>query len=152
MKPFLLMIFVLILCGPALASEKPKEKDKADTPKYVDLAPISLPIVVEGRLVNYVFTNIRIHLTKAADSEKTRAKSPYFRDALVRMASRTPFPSAKNYQAIDEAQLISAFLPEASRIAGPGLVKGIEVKSQKPKRFMGLPKTDNVRGGSEIRP
>ncbi len=152
MKTPLLLIFALILCGSAQASEKPKEKDKAETPKYVDLAPVSLPIVVEGRLVNYVFTNIRVNLTKTADSEKMRAKSPYFRDALVRMSSRTPFPSAKDYQSIDEARLISAFLPEASRIAGPGSVKGIEVKSQKPKRYMGLPKTGSVRGGSEIRP
>lgn len=152
MKLAPLLIAALVLAGPAHASGKPKEKEKAEVGQYVDLAPVALPIVANGKLVNYAFTYVRVNLTKAGNPDKLRPKEPYFRDALVRLGSRTPFTGKKDYLSVDEARLIAALYPEAVRIAGPGMVKSIEVQSQTPKKHMGLPRMEGARGNSEIHP
>ena len=72
---------------------------------YVDLAPVPMPIIVNGRLVNYVFVYVRINLATGADTPRWRDKEPYFRDALVRLGHRTPFTWPSDYTRLDEARL-----------------------------------------------
>ena len=139
MKKHLLLILALLFCSPAHGAEKGKEKEKTPRVEFIDLTPVALPIVAEGRLVNYSFTVVRINLTKSADMLKVRAKEPYFRDALVRVGSRTPFTGKKDYLAVDETRVVA-------------VLKNVEVVSQLPKRRMGLPKMTDLRGNSEIRP
>lgn len=114
---------------------------KPATGQYVDLSPVAMPIVVDGRLVNYVFVYLRVNLTPSADALRLRDKEPYFRDALVRMGHRTPFVVRTDYTKLDEARLKAAFLPAAAQIAGPGAVASIEIMpGGGPMRRTGLPK------------
>lgn len=85
MRSLVLGLPLALGAGAALAQSK-------DGGQYVDLSPVPLPIVVNGRLVNYVFVYMRINLTPAADTPHWRDKEPYFRDALVRSrtARRSP--------------------------------------------------------------
>ena len=99
----------------------------AEAGQYVDLAPVALPVVVDGRLVNYVFIDVRINLTGSADLAKLRDKEPYFRDALVRAGHRTPFTRYDNYTRLDEAKLKAALFAAATVIGGPGSIASIEV-------------------------
>ena len=64
-----------------------------------------MPIIVNGRLVNYVFVYVRINLATGADTPRWRDKEPYFRDALVRLGHRTPFTWPSDYTRLDEARL-----------------------------------------------
>lgn len=116
--------------------EASKDKEGA---QFVDLAPVALPIVSRGSLVNYVFVNVRIHLNAGVNVPKLRDKEPYFRDALVRAAHRTPFTDPKDFMAVDAAKLTAAMKREAVAIAGPA-VKSVEVKAQTPKRRIVMPK------------
>lgn len=142
----------LLVAGPALASGKPaKEGEPSEAGQYVDLSSAAMPIVVSGQLVNYVFVSVRILLTNGADASKLRAKAPYFRDALVRAAHRTPFTNPNDYVTVDVPKLQAVMTREATAIAGPGAIKGIVVTSQTPKRRVGLPKPRG-RDGGEIRP
>ena len=126
------------LGGPALAAEKPKTPVAG---QYVDISPIAVPIVVGGRLVNYVFVTVRLNLTPRADAIRLRDKEPYFRDALVRDAHRHPFVDPKNYTRIDEGALKTALMADAQRIIGaPGLVAGVQIMAATPKQVSGLPK------------
>jgi len=61
-----------------------------------------MPIVVDGRLVNYVFVYVRVNLKSGSDVIKIRGKEPFFRDALVRDAHKTPFVLANDWQKVDE--------------------------------------------------
>ena len=126
----------LIATG-ALASEEKKD-EKVGAGQYVDIAPVAMPIVVGGRLVNYVFAYVRINLAPGVDSVKMRQKEPFFRDAIVRAAHRTPFTLASDYTKIDEAKLKAVVTREAVLIAGKA-VKSVVVTSQQPKRRGGLP-------------
>lgn len=130
----------LLAATAARASEGEGEGAKKEAGQYVDLSPIALPVVVDGRLINYVFVSVRLNLTNAADSVKLRAKEPYFRDALVRAGHRTPFTNPRDYTVIDEAKLKAVMLREAQAIGGARYFTSVTVTSQTPKQRSGLPR------------
>jgi hypothetical protein len=114
----------------------------ADAPagQFVDLAPVAMPIVAGGRLVNYVFVYVRINLTSGANLAEWRDREPYFRDALVKLGHRTPFVVPGDYARIDEARLRAALFQAASAITGPGQVASVEIlPGGGPMRRTGLP-------------
>ena len=129
----------VMLAGAAHAAEEKKKKD-GDVGQYVDLSPVALPVVVRGRLINYVFVYVRIQLTSQANAGRWRAKEPYLRDALVRAGHRTPFTRPDTYTSLDVPRLKATMLREAGAIAGAKDIAAIVVLSQAPKRSTGLPK------------
>jgi len=128
----LLALSLLALAGAAHAGEKPDKSKEAG--QYVDLQPVAMPIVVDGRLVNYVFVYVRVNLKTAADVTKIRDKEPAFRDALVRDGHRTPFVLADDWSKIDEPKLVAAMTRDAAAITGPGIVASVSVTSQTPQK------------------
>jgi hypothetical protein len=107
----------------------------------VDLAPVALPVIVDNRIVNYVFVFVRVNLAANASGPKLQSKEPYFRDALVRAGHRTPFTRFDDYTQLDEARIKAALMAAAPQIAGPGVVTSISFTSpQQPKKRAGLPK------------
>lgn len=127
----------LILGGTASAADEKKPKEVG---QYVDLQPVGLPIVVDGRLVNYVFVYVRVNLRPSADVTKVRDKEPAFRDALVREGHRTPFVVATDWQKLDEAKLTAVMTKDANAIAGPGIVASVVVTSQTPQKHVMPPR------------
>jgi hypothetical protein len=122
---------LLLLAPPAAANEPPKPGKEVG--QYVDLAPVGLPIVASGQLVNYVFVYVRVNLVSGANTSRWREKEPYFRDALVRAGHRTPFTVPGDYQTIDTAKLTASLYRDAVAITGPGVVKSVVVSSQAPR-------------------
>ncbi|MFC3070130.1 hypothetical protein [Phenylobacterium soli] len=109
--------------------------------QYVDLQPVGLPVVVKGQLVNYVFVYVRVNLTASADVSQVRTKEPFFRDALVRLAHRTPFTRPDDYNRIDERRVAAAMTQAAAAITGPGIVASAAVTSQAPQHRIPNPKS-----------
>ena len=136
----ILMSALFCLLAPGIALSAAGGEKKEVTAQYVDLAPVALPVIVRGRVVNYIFLKVRLNLAVSADSTKLRTKEPYFRDALIRAAHRTPFTDPKSYVRIDEARLKSVLLKEAGAIAGPRNFIGVSIESQTPKQRSNLPK------------
>jgi hypothetical protein len=131
-----------LLAAPAAASgPSGKESETKEIGQYVDLQPVGLPIVANRKLVNYIFVYVRINLTSAANTSKLREKEPYFRDALVRSAHRTPFTDPRDYNRIDERKLIDTMYREAVAITGPGQVKSVIITSWSPRWKIPTPKT-----------
>ena len=130
------LVLVSTMARSSLSAEEEKKERKVDAGQYVELQPVGLPIVSGGRLVNYVFVYIRINLTSAASASRLREKEPFFRDAMVRAAHRTPFTLASDLGKIDEARLIAAVTRDAIAIAGPGQIKSVILTSQTPRRRM----------------
>jgi len=131
----LLGVAIASLClsaMPAMANEGGEAKKAGNA--SVQLGAVAIPITVDGQLVNYIFLNIRINLTITADEAKYRDKEPYFRDALVRMASRVSFAQAGKDYLLDEPRFKQAMTAEWTKITGPGVIKSIDVLSQSPKR------------------
>jgi hypothetical protein len=128
----------LVLLGGGQARAAPAAEPKPTaTGQYVDLSPVALPVVVEGQLVNYVFVSVRVGLSASANAGKWRSREPYFRDALVRAAHRTPFTNPNDYTVIDTAKLQAALMREAAAIAGAKDIKSVTVVSQTSKKRAG---------------
>ncbi|HEY9219739.1 MAG TPA: hypothetical protein VIO94_16950 [Phenylobacterium sp.] len=125
------------LGAPARAAEK---AEPAPTGPWVDLSPVGLPVLVDGELVNYVFVYVRINFSRTADSMRLRDKEPYFRDALIRAAYRTPFTRPDDFASLDSARLAATLRREAGLIATPKDIAGVVVLKQTPKRRTGLPR------------
>ncbi|MBQ1541075.1 hypothetical protein C5708_02015 [Caulobacter sp. CCUG 60055] len=132
--------FLVLGLSAVAASARAAEGRPATEEHLVNLAPVALPVVVGGRVVNYVFVTVRIDLDANVDAAKVRDKEPYFRDALVRAAHRTPFTLASDHNRIDEAKLKAALWPEAVRIAGPGAAKAVVVVSQQAQHRVANPR------------
>ena len=141
-------IAVLALTGSAVAGEKAKEGGGGSKPdmQKVDISSVALPIVWRGRLLNYVFAQVRIDLTPRADPTKLREKEPYLRDALVRAGHATPLHRDWDFVELDVPTLKRVFLPQVERILGPGQVAGLTVVSQTPKVRSGLPQPPKPAG------
>jgi flagellar basal body-associated protein FliL len=126
-------VMLAALSATAEASDT-KAKGKAEENlAYVAISPVAIPVIVNGKVVNYVFVNVRIDLTNSANAVKLREREPYFRDALVRAAHRTPFTLASDLTKIDEGKLKTAVYRDAVAIAGPNAIKGVSITSQAPK-------------------
>ena len=112
--------------------------DKSDQP-FFDLQSIGLPAVVHGRLVNYVFVQVRLMLAKGVDASKLQGEEPYIRDALVRAATRSPFNPPEDGVHLQEGRLKAEVMREAVARLGPGKVAAVIIRSELPERRAGVP-------------
>lgn len=117
------------LAAPAAAADT-----AAPTAASVDLAVIGLPVISDGRVRNYVFTEVRLLLAPGADVEAVRRKVPFFREALIRAAHLGPFTVADDWNRIDPARLSAAIRHVAPRLIGAGTLSRVEVVRQSPRR------------------
>lgn len=129
----------LVLASPPANAAGPTKGSKDDGDRYVDLAPVGLPVIVNGTVRNYVFVQARLWPAPGADPAKLRAKEPYYRDALVRAAHRTPFTRAGDWTSLDTARVEAVLLAEARRIDGAKSFKSAAVLRQTPRRRTGMP-------------
>ena len=134
MKRALILAGLALAAAPSIAGAAGGGAEKkTEAGQFVGVSPVAVPVVVSGKVVNYVFVTVRIELSPSANAPKLREKEPFFRDALVRASHRTPFTLASDYTRIDEAKLKAAMMREAQAIAGPGQVRSIVLVSQQPK-------------------
>jgi hypothetical protein len=125
---------------PVLAA--PDEKTASQT---VALEAVALPIIVDGRLVNYVFCSIRLDLDPNADGTKVHAKEEYFRDDLVRVGHRAPFVRKDDYNKVDEVRVRAEILRIAPSLVGPGVVRSAAIVKQTSQKILPAPSSQQVR-------
>jgi hypothetical protein len=66
---------------------------KSSNPLSVELSGVALPVTRNGVLVNYLFGVINIQMGDSASTFFLRENSYLLRDAIVRIASRSPIPT-----------------------------------------------------------
>ena len=119
------------LSGSALAS--PSAETPAE-PASFNLTGVGLPIIVGGRVRNYVFAELKLYLGEGQTLDAVRAKEPYLRDALVRAGHRTPFVLADDWNQLDAAALSASLIRSADSVIGKGAIARVEVVSQAARR------------------
>lgn len=123
------------VAGPALASSG---GGGSTPPPAFNMSGVGLPVISGGRVRNYVFVSLRLHLGGHATPESMRLKDAFLRDALVRAAHRTPFTVADDWTRLNAAALSASLMRSAASIAGRGSVTRVEVVSQAPRRRTGV--------------
>lgn len=104
----------------------------------MNLTALGLPVISGGRVRNYIFLSIRLHLGVGHAPESVRPKEPFFRDALVRAAHRTPFTVADDWTLLNAPAISALLMRLAPTLAGRGVVTRVEVVSQAPRRRTGV--------------
>ncbi|HUO21463.1 MAG TPA: hypothetical protein VMU59_03010 [Caulobacteraceae bacterium] len=107
---------------------------KSDKPESIQIQAVGLPVVVDDRVINYVFVTVKLDLVMGADGATVRAKEPFFRDALLRAGHRTPFTLASDYTKMDVGKIRAEVLRDAATIMGKGVVRDVEVVKQVSQR------------------
>lgn len=118
---------------PVVVATSASAEDKPASGATVSIAGVGLPIISGGRLRNYIFVSLRLHLGGSATPESMRPKEAFFRDALVRAAHRTPFVVPDDWNMIDAAAVSASLMRAAVPIAGRGSVTRVEIVSQAPR-------------------
>lgn len=133
-----------LLATPAFArSEKKDKKEGKDGEKAPDpvikLQSMALPVIVDGRLINYVFLTMSITLKPGVPLTVFEGKEPLLRDALVREAHNKPFTRPDSYVALDEPRLKASILRETNGLIGSGKVALVTIIKQTPRNFIAPP-------------
>lgn len=131
-------IVLALALGLAVTPAVASEKAPATNPTVL-MSPMALPVVIDGKLVNYIFVNVRLQLKAGADSAKLREQEPFFRDAIIRGAYRASVVRAADPNAVDEARLRALVLTETGKVAGRGTVTGLTVLRQRAQKTLRLP-------------
>jgi hypothetical protein len=129
---------VLLAAGSAQASAP--EKEAKPTSSNLELAPMALPVVADGQVVNYVFVTIQLNLASTSDLGRWRAREPIIRDAVVKAAHRTPFTSRDDYLSLDETRLRESVKRAAVAVMGPKDLRGVTMLRQIPQKRSGVPR------------
>jgi flagellar basal body-associated protein FliL len=136
------VVAAMALC---MASAQAAEDAASKTPT-LGLEPVALPVVVDGKLLNYVFVSIKLELSPKSDGSAVRAKEQFFRDDLVRVGHRTPFTRPDDYNKVDEAKVKAEVMRVANSLVGPGVVKNVLVVRQVAQRNIAPPRVTRPRG------
>ncbi len=128
----------LALAGAVATSASASEDAASEGTPSLNIAGVGLPIISGGRIRNYVFVTIRLYLGGGQTPETMRAKDPYFRDALVRAAHRTPFVVADDWTRVNETAISAMLMSAAPAISGAGSVVRADVVTQTPRRRTGV--------------
>ena len=128
----------LALAGTAATAASASEAPAAAGTVTSNIAGVGLPIIAGGRIRNYVFVTISLTLAGGFTPEQMRAKEPYFRDALVRAAHRTPFVLSDDWTQVDAPAVCAMLMRAAPAISGAGSIASVQVALQAPRRRTGV--------------
>ncbi|MFN7111212.1 MAG: hypothetical protein ACK4M2_06205 [Brevundimonas sp.] len=121
----------------ATSAQASSSKTTAEAPA-LSIPGVGLPVIADGRLRNYVFVSLKLHLGGGKTVEQMRSKEAFFRDALVKAAHRTPFTVAGDWTRLDESRMSAALVSAANAISGRGSVARAEIIAQNPRLRTGM--------------
>jgi flagellar basal body-associated protein FliL len=141
MKPGRILLTSAVILALSGAAARAADDKKDSAPQTIQLETVALPVIVNGRLLNYVFVSIRLELMSKADGAEVRAKEQFFRDDLVRVGHRTPFLRKDDYTQVDEAKVRAELMRFAASIVGPGVLKNAVITKQVSQKNIATPRS-----------
>ena len=114
--------------GHGDAKEKAKEEDgAAASGRSMDAPYLAVPVVRDGRLVNYLFISLRIEIAPQVDLWRTRERAHFLRDALVRAGHSTDLADPHDNNALNEALALQVYRAAAVQALGERAVGPIQI-------------------------
>lgn len=109
---------------PAEAAGAPAKKEESGESTF-DMPGVVAPVSRGGKLVNYIFLNIRLEFAPNAPSTKLRERAHFMRDALILALHKTDISQPGNPGRIDEARASALILRTLEAQEGKGLIKSV---------------------------
>lgn len=148
-RRLLLAAALTLAAGPAFASSGKKEKKEGEEGQALDptykLGSMTIPIIANGRIVNYVFVAMTLKLKEGADAAALKDQEPMLRDAIVRAAYKTPFTRTDTWKEVDGPRLTSFVLGQCAALMGKGKVASVEIVKQIPRQQLMPPKASGAK-------
>jgi hypothetical protein len=141
-RRFLLATALAAAAAPAWASDKAEKKEgegQALDPTY-KLGSMTIPIIVNGRIVNYVFVAMTLKLASGTDAGAFKEKEPELRDAIIKAAYKTPFVRQDTWKEVDGPKLTGFVKTQCGVLFGKGKVASVEIVKQIPRQQLMPPK------------
>lgn len=148
----LCLLFLLPAAGPALAAEEKPAAGASEADLRIDLSGIGLPVLREGRVVNFVFIRARIQLNPGLTKADIEAREPFIREGLLRSAYRSPLNLPNDFMTIDPKHFEAVLLREAKATLGPKFVKSVMLRDQKAQKLVYAPRPGSGSSEPPIRP
>lgn len=124
----LVLALMLAVTAPAAAYAQPEApKAEAESARAMDVLNLVVPVVRNGRLVNYLFLNARIQLAQGVDVFRTREKGHFLRDALLKAVHRRSIAAADRDDQIDPAAAQTLITAVARETLGANTVRSVEI-------------------------
>ena len=120
--------------GLTTAARASSSSSESKEPAVFDMTMIGLPVIRQGRLINYIFVNMKLHLAHGIRPEAVQAKEALIRDAVVRTGHRTPFVLPDKDTELNLNALTAEVLRQANRQMGSAAVTRVEVVNQMSRR------------------
>jgi hypothetical protein len=143
---------VLGLTSPAVAATEKPVTAPSEADLRLDLSGIGLPILRDGKVVNFVFIRARIQLNPGLTKADIEAREPFIREGLVRAAYRSPLNSGTDYMAVDPKKFEAVLLREAKTALGANKVKSVELRDQKAQKRIYVPPSQSPGQRQVIHP
>lgn len=133
MKLLLPVLFCALLAlpgGGALASEKIDEKKASTNVEYVDLNPLSVPVINEQGLVQQVSISVSLECAMgkrdAVNVYRPRLMDAYLRDLYGALGSGRMMMRGN---VVDVEELKTRLTAVTERVVGPGLISDVLLQS-----------------------
>jgi len=157
---FMTVLMVLTLglgvhaLAPAMAHAKAEEPAEGATEANLrlDVSGLGLPVLKDGRVVNYVFVRLRINLNPGIDRPDIEAGEPFFRERMLKAAYRAPLNSGTDLMTLDPQKLEAQTVSAARAVYGAARVRSVEIRDQKPQKRLYSAPTSGGGARQPIRP
>jgi hypothetical protein len=114
----------------ARASEKASSEGESEAGgRNMDAPYLAVPVVRDGRLLNYLFVSVRFNIAPGVDLWRTREKAAFLRDALVRASHATALADANDPNALDRGRAIALYSGVARQVLGERTVQSVSIIS-----------------------
>lgn len=138
--------------APAEAkAEKPAE-GPTEADLRLDLSGIGLPVLQDGRVMNYVFVRVRINFNPGISRPDIEAGEPFVREAMLRAAYRSPLNTGTDLMALDPKKLEAQTLGAARAVYGAPRIRSVEIRDQKPQKRLYSTPASGTQSRQPIRP
>jgi thiamine-monophosphate kinase len=128
LRALFLCLALAISVAPAALAAKPKAEEAVAIAPSMDQALIVVPVVREGRLVNYLFVSMRLELA-GGDVFKHQEKAHFVREALLFASHKAPLHDLQDSKKLNEAVAKAEFLAAARGVLGEKSVAGVKITS-----------------------
>jgi hypothetical protein len=128
-SPLAAFAALLIVCSapPAIAAGAAPSEAEAESARAIDVLNLITPVLKDGKLDNYLFLNVRIHLADGVDVWRARDKGHFLRDALLRTTHSRQWIAIASADGVDQPAAAEAIAVAGRAVLGAGTVKSVEI-------------------------
>jgi len=123
-----------VMSGPVQAdaeTAKPAYTDPVGDPRYVDIDPLVIPVIQDGRIRHHMFIKLSLEVDGKETANKVLARKIRLHHAFYMALYDGPVQAADG-SGLDTEKIKAIVLQEASRVMGASVVEAVGIQRAVP--------------------